>query len=79
MFPLSLSLSKTHLLHTTNFLLSFFFFKPALFRATTLLKVSPGYTHKHGAELGKYKVQVTKHKVGYDASIKNSIAIVNSG
>ena len=39
-------------------------------RATTLQKVSPGYTHKHGAELGKYKLQVTKHKVGYDASIK---------
>ena len=56
-------------LHTTNFLLSYFF-KPALFRATTLQKVSPGYTHKHGAELGKYKLQVTKHKVGYDASIK---------
>ena len=52
----------------TFFLLSFF--KPALFRATTLQKVSPGYTHKHGAELGKYKLQVTKHKVGYDASIK---------
>ena len=51
----------------TFFFLSFiFFFKPALFRATTLQKVSPGYTHKHGAELGKYKLQVTKHKVGYD-------------
>ena len=36
--------------------------------ATTLQKVSPGYTHKHGAELGKLKV--TKHKVGYDASIQ---------
>ena len=48
----------------------FLFFKPALFRATTLQKVSPGYTHKRGAELGKYKLQVTKHKVGYDASIK---------
>ena len=48
----------------------FFLFKPALFRATTLQKVSPGYTHKHGAELGKYKLQVTKHKVGYNASIK---------
>ena len=55
--------------HTTNFLLSIYF-KPALFRATTLQKVSPGYTHKHGAELGKYKLQVTKHNVGYDASIK---------
>ena len=53
----------------TFFFLSFFF-KPALFRATTLQKVSPGYTHKHGAELGKYKLQVTKHKVGYAASIK---------
>ena len=52
---------------TTNFLHSF---KPALFRATTLKKVHL-YTHKHGAELGKYKLQVTKHKVGYDASIKN--------
>ena len=29
-----------------------------------------GYTHKHGAELGKYKLQATKHKVGYNASIK---------
>ena len=54
----------------TFFFLSFFFFKPVLFRATTLQKVSPGYTHKHGAELGKYKLQVTKHKVGYDASIQ---------
>ena len=51
----------------TFFFLSFF--KPALFRAKILQKVSPGYTHKHGAELGKYKLQVTKHKV-YDASIK---------
>ena len=53
--------------------LTFFFlifFKQALFRVTTLQKVSPGYTHKHGAEMGKYKLQVTKHKVGYDASIK---------
>ena len=30
-----------------------------------------GYTHKHAAELGKYKLQETKHKVGYDASIKH--------
>ena len=43
-----------------------FFFKPVLFRATTLQKVSPGCTHKHGAELGKYKLQATKHKVGYN-------------
>ena len=43
---------------------------PALFRATILQKVSPGYTHKHWLELGKYKLQVTKHKVGYDSSIK---------
>ena len=27
-----------------------------------------GYTHKHGAELGKYKLQVTKYKVGYEES-----------
>ena len=47
----------------------FLFFKPALFRATTLQKVLPGYTHKHGAELGKYKLQVTKHKVGYDQAV----------
>ena len=53
---------------TNNFLN--FFFKPAHSRATTLQKVSPGYAHKHGAELGKYKLQITKHKVGYDASIK---------
>ena len=53
-----------------TFFFFLFFFKPALFRATTLQKVSPGYTHKHAAELGKYKLQVTKHKVGYDASIK---------
>ena len=46
------------------------FFQISSFRATTLQNVSPGYTHKHGAELGKYKLQVTKHKVGYDASIK---------
>ena len=46
-----------------------FFFKPTLFRATTLQKVSPGNTHKHGAELGKYKLQVTKHKVGYDQAV----------
>ena len=38
-----------------TFFFLFFFFKLALFRATTLQKVSPGYTHKHGAELGKYK------------------------
>ena len=25
-----------------------------------------GYTHKHGAELRKYQLQVTKHNVGYD-------------
>ena len=55
--------------HIPNFL-PFLLFKPALFRATTLQMVSPGYTHKHGAELGRYKLQVTKHKVDYDASIK---------
>ena len=71
MFPLYLSLSKIHLF-AYNKLPSFFlyFFKPALFRATTLQTVSPGYTHEHWAELGKYKLQVTKHKVGYDTSIK---------
>ena len=74
-----LNLSKTNLFAvriqlTSSFL---YFFKLALFRATTLQKVSPGYTHKHGAELGKYKLQVTKHKVGYDATIKSSIATVN--
>ena len=52
-----------------TFFFFLFFFKPALFRATTLQKVSPGYTHKHGAELGKYKLQVTKHKVGYDQAV----------
>ena len=53
-----------------TFFFLFFFFKPALFRATTLQKVSPEYTHQHGAELGKYKLEATKHKVGNDASIK---------
>ena len=52
-----------------TFFFFFFSFKPALFRATTLQKASPGYTHKHGAELGKYKLQVTKHKVGYDQAV----------
>ena len=52
-----------------TFFFFLFFFKPALFRTTTLQKVSPGYTHTHGAELGKYKLQVTKHKVGYDQAV----------
>ena len=37
----------------TFFFLSFIFQTSSiLFRTTTLQKVSPGYTHKHGAELG---------------------------
>ena len=56
--------------HASNFLLSLFFSNHSFQSHTTLQKVSPGYTHKHGAELGKYKLQVNKHKVGYDASIK---------
>ena len=53
-------------------------FSYRLFSETTL-KASPVYTHKDGAELGKYNLEVTKHEEGYDVISSSKQQLLNQG